>query len=195
MSDNYYDFPNAGEGGLVPPLDEYAPLPKRPAWPTAIGVISVVLGSLGFICTPIVMAAGARNTRGNQVYELFPDWYHSYTMAAFAVGLAIAVVLLLAGIYLLKRRPAAKLLHVTYALIQVFTAVVNAILLVTTFLPSIRQSSAPEHLKTSIIIGWVIGIPIGLVYPVFLLIWFCRPKIVQQVRQWSASAAPQTFQS
>jgi len=195
MSDNYHDFSNAGEGGLVPPVDQYAPPPRRPVWPIAIGVISIVLGSLGLICTPIVMAISAHGPRVDQVHELFPDWYDSYTKAAAVVGLVGSALLLVAGVYLLKRRPTAKTLHVTYALIQVFAAVVNAILIATAFLPSIRRSGAPEHVKASIIAGWVVGLAVGLVYPVFLLIWFYRFRIAQQINQWSELPAPPTFPS
>lgn len=163
---------------------------NQPVWPTVVGVISVVFGGLGMICLPVSLAMGTVGSLNRELMERAPDWYASYTAVSGCVQLAIAALLLAGGIYLLKRRPVARRLHVGYALATVCVTFLNTVLMATIVLPAISQATGqgPEQagLMVGLVAGMIVGFFGGLAYPVFLLIWFSRSKIAGQVRQWSS---------
>lgn len=168
-----------------PPGEALEPT-KRPRWPTATGVISVVLAGLGLVCTPIGLAMKnltsklAPGTPTVNIEDYLPDWYGTYQTVAILVGIALSVVLLIAGISALRKRAAARTLHLAWAGISIVVSVIHNVIL----LAFIDLSSAPPEMRFAMVPGIIIGIPVGLAYPVFLLIWFNRAKIKQQISAW-----------
>jgi len=168
--------------------EPYGPPEGKPVWPVVIGVISVVFGALGIICTPIGLVMNAHSPVGADMREYFPDSYTSFIRADTVVGLGVSVLLLAAGICLLKRRPVTRGLHTGYAIANICRAVLTAVLMMTMVLPAVRDAAARGEVEVALTVGIVVGAIGGLLggmaYPVFLLIWFGRSKIARQVRQW-----------
>lgn len=170
-----------------PPTPGQAPEPtKRPGWATAIGVISVVLAGLGLVCTRIGLAIKdvtsklAPGTPTVNIEDYFPDWYGTYQTVAILVGIALSVILLAGGVSVLRKRAAARTLHLAWAGINLVLGVINNVI----SLGFMDLSSAPPGARFRAILLIIIGIPAGLAYPVFLLIWFNRAKIKQQLSTW-----------
>jgi hypothetical protein len=160
----------------------YPPQQKRSVWPTVIGIISIILASLGLLCTPLVTITNAINPTTQQVYEYLPDWYRTWEIVGMFGGIVFAVVLLIGGITLLKRRPVGRTLHLVYAVVSFAVAVVNVVI----FATIIGQTAGmPAPMRAGLIGGGVGGTCGGLIYPVFLLIWFLRAPIAEEVRTWA----------
>ncbi|MDY7009556.1 MAG: hypothetical protein SVV80_02240 [Planctomycetota bacterium] len=171
---------------VVPQAEyEYVVEQKPPVWHKVIGIISIVFGSLGIVCTPISLGANAANPTHKEAMKMFPDWWQSYTVFSSFLGIAFAILLLVAGISLLRRRPAGRPLHLIYAGVTIIMAVVGIVAMVS----MINTDSIPVEMRTVIITSAVFGILFGSAYPVFLLIWFLRPGIRNEVASWPRTQA------
>jgi hypothetical protein len=126
------------------------------------------------------------NPVARQAMALFPDWYMEFTQAATFIGLGVLAVLLLAGIQTLRRKPGGRMLHMLYAVLTIIQIVIAAIIFYRVA-SQIDTTGQPQHIAIGFragMIGGLIGTLTGAIYPTFLLIWFSRRKIREQVRQW-----------
>jgi len=180
MTETPQSFPPSPyeDTGPQPPYVAVGPR-KTPSWAIVIGVISIVLAGLALICTPISLAVTALIPEGTEVYECYPPWYRTYTMFTAMLGIVMAVVLLLAGISLLRRRNIAAALHLAYGVISAIMVILNiGIMAASIDIPEVPDATKPG------LIGGMIGSFIGLVYPVFLIVWFMRRKIREEMANW-----------
>jgi hypothetical protein len=164
-----------------PPYEAPQDLPPRqPVWPKVIGIISVVLASLGLVCTPISLFLGMRGANAEEALKYFPDWWLAYTTVSCIVGILQAILLLAAGIVVLLKRPAGRVLHLVYAVITIVLGMASSAIGAT----GLVTADMPAPIKISVAVGVFIGVLVGMIYPVFLLIWFLRPRIRDQVAAW-----------
>jgi len=174
-------FPPPAAPGPAPSM--YPPGPaepdKTPAWAIAIGVISIIYASLGLICTPVSLVSSRAMPSPPGFEEMLPPWFETYSIVAGLVGMGVAVILLVAGIGLVRRRGGAVSLHVVYGLIAVLMGIVGMFVTFAAF-----DFSRLEGPAKAGAIGGVAGGIIGLAYPIFVLIWFSRAKIRQQAAGW-----------
>ncbi len=191
MTDNVSPFAHMSPPQMTPPDETHPPqVPSsaRPPWATVIGVISIVWGSLGLICTPVSllgnMLSNKINPRTAEMQGRFPDWYATYTIAALLVQVALAVLLLIAGICLLRRSRLARRLHLGYAVPNLLLGAVGLVVAISTMSQVFQESDMPEVATASGMAGAFIGMAFVMVYPIFLLVWFSRRKIREQVQQW-----------
>jgi hypothetical protein len=171
-----------------PPPPPPPPYPQRPSsWPKVIGIISIVLAGLGLICTPIGLATRqAAGPAGAEAMAGAPAWYATYQVVSALAGIVVAALLLVAGILLCKRRPAGRTMHIAYAILNIVVAVGNVIAAVTAA-SNIDTGPNEAALFVPVLIGgMVVGLVIGLAYPVFLLVWFTRTKVRDEVAAWTA---------
>jgi len=157
------------------PHPPWVPPEKKPAWPTVIGVISIVFAGWGLVCAPLFIVINLLNPR---IIDSAPEWYGTYVIIHAFFGILLAVIHLIGGITLLKRRPASMTLLLTYACLAVVSGLIACVI---TF---ITAGSMPAAFQAGRRVGAFVGLLFGMAYPVFLLIWFSRTKIKQQVRQW-----------
>ena len=162
--------------------------PRPPAWPKAIGIISIVSAGIGLLCTPVVLAMQKAGPV-RKAMKCFPSWYVTYSALSGIIGIAIAAVLLAAGIQTLRRRPSGSGLHITYAIVDILLSVAGIIVFVGWVIPQMDLSVFGPKQAGVIggLVGGLIGMVAGMAYPMFLLVWFSRAKIRQQIRQWSAA--------
>ncbi|MGB2819381.1 MAG: hypothetical protein WBF17_00265 [Phycisphaerae bacterium] len=182
MTQNPYSQPPSPQPPY-PQAQAYYPPPKRSVWPTVIGIISIILAALGLICTPLMTIMNTFNPASQQVYEYLPDWYRTWEVVSAFGGIIWGVLLLIAGIGLLKRRPVARTLHLVYAVSSMVVAVINGFVLVSVLSDT---GGMPAPVRVGMIGGAVGGTCGALIYPVFLLIWFLRASIAAEVRSWAA---------
>ena len=105
-------------------------------------------------------------------------------LIAWTSSFWMAIVLLVAGICLLKRARISRGLYMTYASVNMVLSVVGLVIVLTVVLPTLRQGEMPKAAATAGTIGAVVGVVIGMAWPLFLLVWFSRRKIRQEVQQW-----------
>ena len=159
--------------------------PTGPIWPTVLGVLAVVMAAEGLAVIVGYYAVGP--------FQEPPLWWLSEQQKGMALAAMIAwaccfALQLTAGILLLRRRRATAICHGIFAALYGILIVINpclSILLAPDF-PALRDKLGLLGMLPYVAIGVAWKIPF-LVYPIFLLIWFNRRTIRQQVRQWSAA--------
>ncbi|MCU0689689.1 MAG: hypothetical protein MUE97_08120 [Phycisphaerales bacterium] len=220
--------------GQTPPTMPGALPPALPAWPKVIGIISIVLGSLGVVgqgcgiagavampmmAAPMREAAkqaaaqaaaqGAAQGGGNaaaaqmeQQVAMF-DAMGQYTpllVGSGVLNIICAVLLIVAGIQLLKRLPSGRTLHLAYAglrTVAVLFAIVPGWLMHVAQMEAMQASgmAMPPGLGAGFmtgmgVVGIVLGVVWGLAYPAFVVVWFMRGTIREQVAAWGQGWGP-----
>lgn len=143
---------------------------------------------------------------------LFESMAPLYTIQAITsfVGLLTAILLLIAGIMLVRRRRRAQTLHLVYAVLGIIS--VGVAIALHWYTMSImmdamgglpfgemdpgmdpamgEQMRSMMHAQFSMVsvFGAIMIGATGLPYPIFLLIWFLRPKIRREVEGWNGPA-------
>lgn len=178
----------------APPRD-YQPdlLPDEPPkWPGAVGVISIVWAALGIVCggcgvlSPVIMKTFL--AQAEQQFGPMPDVMKPGALQVVLAGvsLAWAFLLLAAGIMLALRKPAARPLHLLYAVGSVILTVISTILGVMAQL-ALREwvqnnpdnqwaQQAAQQPPIAAYATIAFSVVLGLAWPVFCLIWFGAVK-------------------
>ena len=202
---SHYPDPNAYPGGYPQGYDpnlQYAspgmrPPPARSTSVTVIGIIAIILGSLGVLCggfglaTNLFMAAnGGRN-------PFAPDGGPAsgapavdgrvavYNVVSAAVSLVLSIVLLAGGIGAMKLSRWARKTLMAYAVITIVVTVVNTVLAIAWVGPAqmaaVKQSQPGNpvlSMSGPILIGAAIfGLVFGCALPVCILIFWSRPNV------------------
>ena len=186
-----------------------ASAPRRSAWPTAIGVISIVLGGLGLVCISVSVTWNAMQFRmPNQMAQempfVMPDWFLTYQTVAGLLQMVVSILLLVAGILLLRRRPAAGWLHLLYAVLGLTLAIVGAIVTyhaMEEVSASFEQSEGLEDMPpfvrammtSQMRSGSIMGVIFAAAYPAFLLVWFLRGPIRREIASWRVAPSAPTL--
>jgi hypothetical protein len=156
----------------------------RSKWPLIIGIISIAFASLAIICTPASLAMHKLNPQSGEVFKGMPVWFDAYMTASCVVGVLMGIVLLAAGILLVLRKPAARPLHLGYACLAVVVCLVGLAVSLLAF-----SGTATDGPAAAVVYGGIAcSLPIGLAFPIFLLIWFLRGSIAREVAGWRGEA-------
>lgn len=193
----------------------------RPGWPTALGIFSIVWGSLAVLCGacasvstfaqgPMLEWAAKMQAQGPQTpgapampsgpipAEMQPNAAQIVTGLIHPLG---GVVLLVAGILLCMRRPAARATHLVYAVVSLLGTVVGVVG-VMMWVGSFRRFEAanPDHewvhyfntfSNPSMMVMQTIGFSVvSVLFPVFVIIWF---GLVKKRPEDMGAAAPDSY--
>ena len=176
--------------------------PEQPAtWPTVIGVISIVLGSgaclggaWGFFAPQFMkMMADQMPQDQAELFSTMQGWT-TWIFIRSALTVVIALVLLVAGIDLVRRRARGIKLGRVWAVLKMIFAVVGSYVGFFIQQEQLRQMSqqiSQQNLPIGGsffalmgVVGVVFGILWSCAYPVFLLIWFSRAKVRSEYTRW-----------
>jgi hypothetical protein len=174
----------------VPPTEpgdlEDALFVEPPRWPKVVGIISIVWGALLLTCTgcgalaPAVFFPMLQSMVKAQGQSLPPTMQFGVAQwVGIALGGVMAVFLLIAGIMLVNRRPAARPLHLGYGVVAILQGIWGIAMQLQanqTMKVWVQQNPTSPFAKNNSPIGFIIGLAIGVViafaWPVFCLIWF-----------------------
>jgi hypothetical protein len=197
--------------GKSPPM-ERAPLPEEEAprsrWPVVIGVIGIVLASLGLVCGCAGYFGPAFAQWGMDMQAQSGQPTDPFTMANLqaqrnlyvftailtTAGLIVAAIELTGSIALVRRRASARMLIMAYAIAAVVMACVGIgyqlmMKSETERILAEQGTQMPQAFaQVGLIIGLAFGILFGFGWPIFLLVWFSRGKIRDEVEQWREGA-------
>lgn len=165
---------------------QYIDLPDDPpAWPKVIGIISIVLGSLGLLCNgcggAMLVATPYLLQMGEEQFGPAPDVLKPpmAQIALLPIALIMSILLLVAGISLVRRKAAARLMHLVYAVVTLINTGIGAVIGMGTLqkLAAWKAANASDQWAGQINMGqqyftFAFAIALGLAYPAFLLIWF-----------------------
>jgi hypothetical protein len=159
----------------------------RPTVVTVLGVLNIVFGGLGLLTslvnlilpnTPLYRQLG----KGNMAIDFMnrSEAFQSYMQVASILGVVGSVVLIVAGIGLLKMRPWSRPLSIAYAVFAIVSGIVGTVVTYqTVFVPMIEQAATPQEriIATSASIGGIGGGFAGLLYPVALIFLLLRKTV------------------
>ncbi len=160
---------------------------RRTRWPIVIGVISLV------VCVPLV--AIERVLIGDE-YLLTIKFLRDSTAWPEEVLPAVQIVLGVlmggmpwflvdGGVSTLRRRRRARGSHLAYAWITLAFVAAFSLVMVSAIL-----FVAPEYVEhepgliRKIALGMIQVDTMLLAYPVFIILWFRRPRVRQEIREW-----------
>lgn len=168
-----------------PDLFDPALSSESPIWPKPIGILSIVFGSLGLVCNGCggvsLLAQPFLMSFGEEQFGPAPDVFKPLLgqVVLLPIALILSIVLLFAGIMLLGRKPASRTLHLLYAWLSVPLAVAG------TYFGYKQITRLVEWKSANPSNGWasqvdpnvqltflVVGVFIGLAWPLFVLVWF-----------------------
>jgi hypothetical protein len=190
MQSNPYQSPGPSLPGSYVPAQP----PVRPTSVTVFGILNLLFGVLGFCGT---LGSGAMmflmpqnpNVR-NPVLELMANspGYRLFNQVSIGLGLVATIVLIAAGIGLLKMKPFGRLLSIGYSMYAIAGGVVGlAMSYVFLIQPLMEQAGAvgggPEQAAAiGGAIGGLFGGCLGMAYPIILLIFMYRRNVVEALR-------------
>jgi hypothetical protein len=203
MSESSEQHPSAPPSGPAPPPAQMvAPPVRQTVWPMVIGIIAIILGALGALggCmgvafTPFLGMVEKLVPPGQAPQlEGMAEMVPALMVTAFA-GLVVAVLLLIAGSGLVARRPWAMTACLAWAAVKMVFVVVNAFIgyqINQAQFEAIQSDpNVPAFMSAFFpamgAFGSCVGIAWGWIFPIFMLIWFARPKIRREVRAWRAA--------
>lgn len=173
----------------VPPIESEwdDSLPStRPGWPKVVGIISIVWGSLWILCGGCGTAFqiwGASLMPPDPAASTPPPSVGPLQVVSALIGIAIDVFLIVAGVMTVSRKPLGRQLHLIYAAIAlpVFVLGMYAQMQQQALMQQwVQQNPDTQAAKwmssgqgtAGTMIGWGCAAIAGLVYPLFLLVWF-----------------------
>jgi hypothetical protein len=184
----------------APPTDwtGNAPLKRETVWPTVLAVLSFVCGGLWLFfsgCTATLtpfyefMAsmfedAGLEDEAADmrQMADLWWLW-----LIQGAIGIALSILLIAAGVGLIKRTYRGVRLARIWAVLVILQLLVMTPLSVyfSEFHGKEQRDDALETEVVLAVIGAVLGALVWLILPVFMLIWLGRERIRHEIATWS----------
>lgn len=168
---------------------------QRPVVVTVFGILNIVFGVIGVVCTPFgllmgwlsqTMLDGMPEAQGmqNPFQEMMSDpGFMAYTYISTALGMAASAALLAAGIGLLKLRPWARYISIGYGVYSWVSVIGGGILTYyLVYVPMIERMAQENGFEQGPLIGGMIGgmfggICFGLVYPTVLLVFMLLPDV------------------
>ena len=184
---------------VAPPMQPGIPMMAAPQskWPTVIGIIAIIwaaIGLLGGVCGlgGIFMARTMpTNFPGAPGMSM---GMNPLMLTGAALGIILRAVLLTLGIGLLKRRFWAPKWIRTWAVVEMLSSVL--IVIVTHFAQQQQfaamarqpgmQQMPPEFFQGIAIFSIGCGLLLAWALPAFVLIWFSRDKIKEEVATWES---------
>lgn len=186
---------------LAPPIQPgtIAAPARLSNWPSVVGTIAIVLGAGGILLNvwtglaPLLIRWFQPFMLPGQV-QAMNDWL-TWTLATTLVAAALAVLLFIGGIRLVRRSQSAPGILRVWAVLRMlgglFATIVAALAQQAQF-QAIQSSSSAVALPMGSSLGHLmlfLGLAFGLAWawamPVFVLVWFARGKIKSDVAGWS----------
>ena len=186
----------------APPSEMGDLVPQRSGWPTAIAVSAIVVASLGLaggccgMLSPLMMdyfmgMAASGNMSQEQIDSMRAAQPPIvWIMPASLIGLALASLLLTGGIGLARRRAGGIGLCKIWAWISIPWTMISLVAAAYFQLrvPAEAQQMGAGFQYFGLVVGACYGLTIGIGFPVFMLLWFSRAKIKDEVAAWEAES-------
>jgi len=183
VEDNPYAPP--GSEDQPAPLPPGTP-PQQQRWPKVIGIISCVLAGVGLVSSPLMMAFNELNPDSQRFLRLLPDWFDSFSTGSMLVGLLFGVLLLVAGFMTIRKRALSRSLHLVYAWYGLLSVIATIGATISAFggIETTYLSAAEQAGVIGGMVGGIFGAAFGAAYPIFIIVWFRRQKIRDDIAQW-----------
>jgi len=166
-------------------IDVQAPLTEPPQWPKVVGIISIVWAALLLTCTGFglimmllmpMLTKSAEQQLGPMPEVMKPA---PAQMALAALGLIGPVLLLVAGIFTLRRKSSGRGMHLAYAILSIVLSVPGLFLgfkqqeRIKAWAHDNPDSKWAQQANSPFqAVGMACGVVLGFGWPLFCLGWF-----------------------
>ncbi len=163
---------------------------QRPTAVTVFGVLNIGFAGMGIISliSTLFMFRDVGDSK-NPVLQLMHNnpAYLSWVKISVPLGVTASIILLIAGIGLLQMKNWGRVLSLVYGIYALLMAAVSIVVtyqcLVVPLLQQAQNKSGPEYVGAIAGgIGALIGSAISLVYPILLIVFMTRPKLIAAFR-------------
>ncbi len=186
----------------APPTVQGEFVPTRPpsSWPTVIGIIAIVLGSLGSLANawaliaPLVMEAFLGQMSNDPAFaahlQVQKD-HLGWSLSSAGVNVIASLLLVVGGTGLCMRRrwgPTTIKLWIPLRMFGVVLGCVTAyVMMQATLKVQAAQGATPPpgFMSGFAAASIAVGLLWGWAFPVFMIVWLSRTKIRAQVADWS----------
>ena len=162
---------------------------KKPDSIKVFGILNLVFGALGVCSTlfsgVVLFAMPQDPNMPNPALDLMQSSpaYRGFMIGAMGVGFIFTIIVILSGIGLLKYRKSGRTLALWYAWYAIIAAVVgtvvNIVVLYGPMMAQANQQGGPEAAAAVAgFIGGMVGGIAGLIYPVILLFFMYKKKVI-----------------
>ncbi len=175
---------------------------QRPAAVTTFGILNIIFagfGVFGIIGSFALLTMTAASAAKNPVLRIMQEnpAYAMWMKVAIPLGILACGVLLAAGVGLLRMKNWGRTLSIAYAIyaivIGILSTVLNILFVVRPLLEEASRKQGPEAAGAmGGAIGGSVGGCFGLIYPIVLLIFMMRPKLVAAFRSATPPSLPVT---
>ncbi len=158
---------------------------ERPISVLIFGILNIgfaLLGLLGLLFSVLIVPHmnGGKNPMLEQMNS--SPGYAAWMRISTPLGGVVSLILLAAGVGLLMLQNWARIVSIGYGVYTIIMCIVGSIVMVNLFSTLAAQSPAPQLFRVFMAIGMVFGLLIGLAYPILLIIFMTRPKVVAAFR-------------
>lgn len=174
----------------------------QPGWPKPVGIISIVWGSIGFLCGlcglgSMTMMSTFMKGVEDQMGAPMPDVMKPSAMqlGLMALGFIPAILLIVAGIFTVKRDFKGRILHLAYVGVAFLTGVLGIGAQIMQQMaqkdwaaqnPDNKWAQQIQQGGVFAYIGIAFGVLLSFAWPLFCAIWFGfvkrKPEDFGQVR-------------
>jgi hypothetical protein len=149
---------------------------------TIFGILNIGFALFGFVSLLIGRLMLHANLPGNNVIKTLQSdpSYVLWTDVSTVVGLVFAVVLLATGVGLLLSQGWARVISLAYAVIDIIFLLPSSVInyhFMQGMTGQVPGASA-SMMAVFTLVGALFGLLFGLAYPVLLLIFMTRPKVI-----------------
>lgn len=174
------------------PIGYYPVPPARPTSVTVLAIIGIIfasMGLLGGICgglslilSSVAEAVQAEMSDVEVAIDNSLTW-KVYSVFSIVTGFAMAALLMYGSIGSLKLKAPAHKAMLLYAWLAIGFAILGMIMTLAVLLPLLNpyfSSSDPAEVGAAWggLIGGVLGSLIGVIYPFFVLLFYCKPHVL-----------------
>lgn len=156
---------------------------QRPISVMIFGILNIGFGMLGLVSLLVSMVFMSHmNAAGNPILQKMNEnpQYVAWTKISFPLGGIASIVVLAAGIGLLLLQNWARIASIGYGIYTILGCLVGSIVMINVFSTIMpHNANGPAGIvMMAPMIGAFFGMALSLVYPILLIIFMTRPKVV-----------------
>jgi hypothetical protein len=157
---------------------------QRPISVTVFGILNIGYALWKFVGLLLAGVAMRLNIPGNSALATLRSdpVYRAWSHFSMVIGVVFGIVLIASGIGLLLLQKWARIVAIVYSVLEMIVVLASAVFsqrLMTQAMTSQIQGASAGVIAVVAQVSFALGILLGLAYPVLLLIFMTRPKIVE----------------
>lgn len=184
--------------GHSPPTEPgtIEPAERRSAWPVVFGVIGILVAGIELLaatCFGTALLGFGLSTLagGPERLSRTPAYTGTHLTIEFIhLGLLVllSIVLLIASVGLLRRRPAAPRLAARWAMLRILLAglhAASAILVVSFGAADARGYVDAEETIGALLVVYLPVLAASIAFPILMLLWLSRGRVGDDIARWA----------